>query len=67
MNENVAVWECPNCHRTFRGHVFGEATSMSGPICNNCCVPLIPPARVVEESLVGGPEEGEIRTASRWD
>ncbi|MBI3128004.1 MAG: hypothetical protein HYZ11_10410 [Candidatus Tectomicrobia bacterium] len=43
MAEQFAIWVCPNCNRTFREHVFGEGTSMSGPTCNSCCVALVPP------------------------
>jgi len=64
------VWICPNCKRTFRGHVFGEGTSMSGPTCNACCVPLVPPqAQEGDEEFVSGvggkPARGAV--ADYWE
>ena len=35
------VWRCPKCGRIYRGHVFEAYTSMSGPTCNTCAVPLV--------------------------
>lgn len=35
------VWRCPKCGRIFREHVFEACTSMSGPTCNTCAVPLV--------------------------
>ena len=57
------VWICPNCKRTFRGHVFGEGTSMSGPTCNACCVPLVPPLAQEEEEMFAMEMEKETRGA----
>lgn len=60
------VWVCPNCKRTFRGHVFGEGTSMSGPTCNACCVSLVPPsAQEAEEALAVG-KETRGAEAGQW-
>lgn len=51
MSERTGVWVCPNCKRTFRGHVFGEGTSMSGPTCNACCVSLVSPSAQEGEEM----------------
>lgn len=65
MGEQVAVWFCPNCKRSFREHVFGEGTSMSGPLCNACCVPLVPAARM-EEGEDSFSDKKEAVVVSHW-
>ncbi len=62
MAPDLKVWVCPKCKRTFREHVFSEATTMSGPICNACCVQLELAARESweERGAYSSPaEEGE--------
>ena len=61
-----SVWVCPNCKRTFRGHVFGEGTSMSGPTCNTCCVPLVLlSTQEGEVEFVGG-KDTRVAGAGYW-
>jgi hypothetical protein len=63
-----SVWICPKCKRTFRGHVFGEGTSMSGPTCNACCVSLVPPsAQEAEEEVLVMGKAARSAEAGYWE
>lgn len=65
MGGQFAIWICPNCNRTFREHVFGEGTSMSGPMCNSCCVALVSPRELEGDEEYTARKEGRAGAAVR--